>query len=275
MITLDEARSFYAKIMAAISLSTDPRLERIFESIPREAFLGIGPWKMMAGRKYVSTPTPDPIYLYQNALFALNADKGINNGEPSLHARWLGASSPKAGDTIIHIGADTGYYTAILSLLALPDGKVHAYEIEESLASKATENLSPFENVTIVGGDAVTAELPPSDLIYVNAGVVSPPLNWLEALKPEGRMIFPWCPSPNGGMAVLVTRVQNGFSLKPLMPAWFIPCVGASDNKTCSLSPNLMDAWTAASLYLKQDRDPDDTSIAIYDNVWISSKPVR
>jgi len=107
-----------------------------------------------------------------------------------LHAIWIGAVSPKPGDAVCHIGAGTGYYTAILSVLTLPGGTVHAFEIEDGLAEKARDNLRPFEGISVVTGDATKLPLPPSDLIYVNAGVVAPPLSWLQALRPRGRMIF-------------------------------------------------------------------------------------
>jgi hypothetical protein len=96
--SLDEIRGFYAKLMAAASGSHDPRLERIFELVPREAFLPPGPWKIMVGETYVDTPSADPVYLYQNTLVALDAGKGINNGVPSLHAAWIGAASPARRD---------------------------------------------------------------------------------------------------------------------------------------------------------------------------------
>jgi protein-L-isoaspartate(D-aspartate) O-methyltransferase len=35
---LDEARGHFARMMAAASGSSDPRIERAFEEIPREAF---------------------------------------------------------------------------------------------------------------------------------------------------------------------------------------------------------------------------------------------
>lgn len=133
---LDEVREFYAKMLAAASGSTNPRLERAFELVPREAFLGKGPWKIRAGRHYVETPSANPIYVYQNTLVALDAAKGINNGEPFLHAKWLGLAAPKGGESISHIGAGTGYYSAILSILALPDGKVQAFEIDRTLAPR-------------------------------------------------------------------------------------------------------------------------------------------
>ncbi len=255
--SLDEIRGFYAKLMAGASRSRDPRLERIFELVPREAFLPPGPWKIMVGDSYIDTPSADPIYLYQNALVALDTEKGINNGEPFLHAAWIGAVSPQPGEMVTHIGAGMGYYSAILSMLVLPGGRVHAFEIEEKLAAAARENLSPFENATVTAGDAVSLPVPPSDLIYVNAGVAAPPAGWLHALRPGGRMIFPWRPSKAVGIATLVTARASGLEVKPLMPAWFIPCVGASQTVPDSTPVSGNAAWRSRSLHLTAQRAPD------------------
>ena len=177
---LAEARSLYARTLAAEAGSSDPRLERVFATVPREAFLAPGPWHMLGAAGYVSTPDADPVHLYQNALVAIDAERGINNGEPALHASWISAISPRPGETVCHVGAGTGYYTAMLAMLVLPGGKVLAYEIEEQLADAARRNLAPYENVTVVHGNAVTEALPASDIIYVSAGVVAPPVAWLE-----------------------------------------------------------------------------------------------
>ena len=109
-----EVRAFYAKEMASASGSSDPRIEQTFKSVRREAFMPPGPWRVLVGDNYVETPSADPRYLYQNNLIALDAEKGINNGEPFLHARWIGALVLNAGETVTHIGAGTGYYSAIL-----------------------------------------------------------------------------------------------------------------------------------------------------------------
>ena len=271
---LAESRGFYAKLMAGASRSRDPRLERIFELVPREAFLPRGPWKIMVADKYFETPSADPAYLYQNALVALDADKGINNGEPFLHAAWIGAVAPQPGETVVHVGAGTGYYTAILSMLVLPNGRVDAFEIEADLAAAARHNLEPFESVSVTTGDAVSLPLPQADLIYVNAGVVAPPLHWLRALRPGGRMIFPWRPSKTVGIAALVTRTPSGFDLKPLMPAYFIPCVGASEAAADSASSDPDAAWRTRSLQLTSERAPDATATATYPDIWFSSSPL-
>jgi protein-L-isoaspartate(D-aspartate) O-methyltransferase len=226
----------------------------------------------MINHRYFETPSADPAYLYQNALVAIDPAKGVNNGEPFLHAAWIGAIAPRAGEAICHIGAGTGYYTAILSMLVAPAGRVTAYEIDATLAEQARHNLKPFEHVALVNEDATRAPLPPSDLIYVNAGVSAPPLSWLRALAPAGRMILPWRPSKEIGLAIVISRQDGGYSVKPLMPSWFIPCVGASDFEAAT-TPKGGEAWTTRAVWPKADRAPDQTAVAVYRDVWFSSAP--
>lgn len=205
---------------------------------------------------------------------ALDAGKGINNGEPLLHARWIGAVAPAPGETVAHIGSGTGFYTAILSMLVRPGGRVIGFEVEPGLASAAVRNLEVFENAAIIAGSAASSELPPSDVIYANAGVAAPPEQWLTALRPGGRLIFPWRPSQTIGIAVLVTRMASGFALRPLMPAYFIAFIGTADVCENPLIPDHNSAWRARSIYPHRNRKPDDSAIAIYEQVWFSSTPV-
>ncbi len=277
MTSVEDARKFYAQLMAANAGSADPRLEQAFATVPREAFLGPGPWTVVAGRALITgkgrilTPSADPVHIYQDVLVALHADKGINNGEPSLHAMWIGKTAPRNGETVTHVGAGTGYYTALLARLVSP-GRVTAFELEADLAARATRNLSAYDNVTVVHGDAVTHDLPPSDIIYVNAGVVAPPAAWLRALKPGGRMIFPWRPSKSVGVAVMVTRTDKGFACDPFMRSWFIPCVGASVANSAAKIPDGQKAASSRSIWLMADRAPDRTATAIIGDVWFSSQ---
>jgi protein-L-isoaspartate(D-aspartate) O-methyltransferase len=81
----------------------------------------------MVAEWYLETPSADAAYIYQSNLVALDAGKGINNGEPFLHAAWIGAVTPQPGETVTHVGAGTGYYSAILSMLVLADGSVNAF----------------------------------------------------------------------------------------------------------------------------------------------------
>jgi protein-L-isoaspartate(D-aspartate) O-methyltransferase len=271
---LEVVRTLYASMMALASGSDDPRFERAFELVRREAFVGPGPWHISIYQRTVLTPSANPVFLYQNVLVRLDGDKGVNNGEPFLHATWMGAVTPRPGETVCHIGAGTGYYTAILSVLTLRGGTVHAFEIDARLAAMARDNLTPFEGVRVIAGDATQLPLPPSDLIYVNAGVAAPPLSWLQALRPQGRIIMPWRPTPDDGLAIILSRRQAGFSVKPLMASYFIPCVGASSTDECTKAPDSAGAWSARSLWLTAEREPDETAVAIYRHLWFSSAEI-
>lgn len=273
--SLDDVRSHFARQMAAASGWSDPRLERAFGLVPREAFLPPGPWRVIVAGQPIRTPTDDPIFLYQNALVTIDEKKGINNGEPFLHAAWIGAVAPQPGEEIIHIGIGGGYYTAVLAMLVLPDGQVTGIEIEADLAAQARKNLEPFKNVRVIAANAATAELPPADIIYVNAGVVVPPLTWLNVLKPGGRLIFPWRPTQEIGLAVMAIRTKDGFSARTVGGAWFIPCIGAADEGVSVLTPAPQSARAVRSLVPAAVRPPDETAIAIYPDVWFSGAPAR
>lgn len=267
----DEARRHYARMMVTASGSGDARLERVFAQVPREAFLGPGPWRISVGGRYAWTPSADPAHLYQNVLVALDADRGINNGEPSLHAALIGAAAPQPGETVLQIGAGTGYYTAILAMLVQPGGRIHAYEIDEGLALRARAHLAPYPGVTLVHGDATALDLPACDLIYVNAGVVTPPLAWLDALRPGGRLIVPWQPTGRHGLALQITRDTTGFAVRPLMPIAFIPCIGASNSESCRRVPSPAETPSVRSVWRTCDRPPDASAVAITPELWFST----
>lgn len=271
MTRIAEARKFYARLMAANAGSADPRLEDVFAAVPREAFLGPGPWTVVAGNGKVETPSADPVHIYQNVLVSLDAEKGINNGEPFLHAMWIGKVAPKPGEAVTHVGAGTGYYTALLAKLVSPGGAVTAFELDSSLAERAIKNLEAYGNVTAIHGDAVVGGLPPSDIIYVNAGVAAPPAEWLKALKPGGRMVFPWRPAERIGLAVMVTRTDKGFACDPFMRSWFIPCIGAS---AASTTIDRDKAARSRKIWLTADKAPDRTATAVIGDVWFSSQSV-
>jgi protein-L-isoaspartate(D-aspartate) O-methyltransferase len=279
--SVEQFRSFYASCMASAArqptwprgYAFQTRLEGAFETVPREMFLPPGPWHVEAAPgSYVETPNADIRFLYQDLLVAIDKKRGINNGQPSGHARFMGQLEPRPGETVVHIGAGTGYYTAILSMLVAPGGGIAAFELHEDLAARASHNLQTLDNISVTAGDATALRLPEADLIYVNAGVIRPPAHWLMALRPGGRMFLPWRPAADIGIALFIKRTAIGFSVNPAMPAWFIPCVGASRGAPGDRHPGGDGAWAARALYLKAERRPDATAIAVYDELWFSSE---
>ncbi|HLA01985.1 MAG TPA: protein-L-isoaspartate O-methyltransferase [Aestuariivirga sp.] len=268
---LDDVRRSYARALGRVSGSHDPPLEEAFYRVHREAFLPPGPWKLLVEGQFLETPKADPAHVYQNVAIALDSRKGINNGEPYLHAMWIGAAAPQPGETVTQIGLGMGYYSAILSLLVQPGGRLIGFEIDSDLAETSRRNLSAYENVSVVTGDATSLEVPPSDLIYVSAAVVEPPEHWLMALRPGGRLIFPWRPTVDVALAMLVKRVSAGFEARPLMSCWFIPCAGASSYKGRLLVPSPSSAQRIRSLQLTRVQAPDESAVANYGHCWFSS----
>jgi protein-L-isoaspartate(D-aspartate) O-methyltransferase len=212
----------------------DPAVEAAFAKVPREAFLLPPPWRIGEGsptHKRRWSKTSDPAKLYQDFLVSLNQEKGINNGQPSLHALCIAALRLSQTDHVLHIGTGTGYYTAIIAELA---GSVDGYEVEPDLASRAAENLRPYPNVAIHAECATERALPDADAIYVSAGASRPDPFWLDALRDGGRLLFPLTGDRDWGGILLVERMGNGFAARFVSDCGFIPCAGARDRRTAA-----------------------------------------
>ena len=135
-------RAAYAKQVLAAASVDDARLAQAFAAIPREDFVGPGPWLVIRWlRDYVPTPDDDPVYLYTDDLVALVPERRVNNGQPSLHAHLIHRALPTVGEHVVHVGTGTGYYTAILAHLVGPSGRVTGIEYDGSLAARARANL--------------------------------------------------------------------------------------------------------------------------------------
>ena len=190
---LRELRRVYARQMLTIaSASGNERLEEAFACVPREKFLGPAGWRILTPWSPLSyIRERDPALVYQDVVVALDEERGVNNGSPSLHARWLHLVSPREGEKVAHIGAGTGYYSAILSELVGPDGRVTAIEYDAALAERARENLSDRENVDVVHDNGCGWPKEPTDVVYVNFAIPHPAAPWIENLAMGGRLIFP------------------------------------------------------------------------------------
>jgi len=275
---LTAARAFYAAMVAAAGGPLREELERAFEFVPREHFLGVGPWLAMSlyTYTYVRTPTDDPIHLYQDVLFALNDEKHINNGSPCLHGSLLGALNPARGNVVLHVGCGTGYYTAILAQLVGPRGRVIAYEVDAALARRATENLAPWENVEMRAVSGVGSKLPPCDAVYVNAGATHPAVEWFDALNDGGRLVFPLSGTESSavGVSLVVTRLKDSFAARVLGYCRFIACRDAFDEDEAA---TVTAAFRSGALWKTQslvcNDQPDDKAVLVGKGWWLSSSP--
>jgi protein-L-isoaspartate(D-aspartate) O-methyltransferase len=230
---LQTYRTAYARqVAAAAGISLGGEIEATLARLPRERFVGPPPWRILSGRGRLRTTSDDPAALYQDVLVSLGGEPGLNNGQPSLHAMCLAALGPKHGDRVVHVGAGTGYYTAVLALLVGETGVVDAYEIEPDLAERARANLAEFNQVEVHSRSGAVEPLPDCDLLYVNAAAVEPLPVWLDALRPEGRLLFPLAADDGTGEMLLLTRkTETEYAAHFFCPVQFVPCVGAQDEK--------------------------------------------
>jgi protein-L-isoaspartate(D-aspartate) O-methyltransferase len=226
---LAETRRRFAEHIAKQRKVSDQRLIEAFATVPRERYLGPGPWHVLRRPGYVVTTSDDPALVYVNAPIALDSVRNINNGEPALHIGLLAQLSPQPGDHVVQVGVGGGYYTAIIARLVRPSGNVTAIEYDATLARQAAENLAEESDVRVIHADGTSHDFDPADGIYVNAGATRPSNLWLDRLKPAGRLVMMLTTDKWWGQILKVMRLDLRYSAALLGPCGFIPCINARD----------------------------------------------
>ncbi|HYB12726.1 MAG TPA: rRNA adenine N-6-methyltransferase family protein, partial [Myxococcota bacterium] len=151
---LEGIRRRFAEELAGMLALRSKRLVQALATVAREDFVGPGPWlTLRAPEGYVSTPNRDPASLYADIPIALDPGRLLNNGAPSLVALLIDALEIEEGQKVVHIGAGTGYYSAILGEMVGPSGSVTAVELDRGFALRARRNLRPWPQVTLIPGD--------------------------------------------------------------------------------------------------------------------------
>jgi protein-L-isoaspartate(D-aspartate) O-methyltransferase len=241
-IGLDQIRRCFAEEIRVASNVHSDALVEAFASVPREQFLGPGPWMIRGidadptGAQARPTPNADPRHVYHNVSVALDLSRQLFNGQPGTIGLWIDALQLKPGDHVLHVGCASGYYTAIMAQMVGPQGRVTAIEIDADLARRAAENLAPLNWVEVRAGDG-TLELPGiADAILINAGATHPLPIWIAALGDGGRMVLPLTfgvdsmPSNiSKGLVLLVTRNQNAYTSRFFSVVAIYSCIGSRD----------------------------------------------
>lgn len=229
-------RRAYARQMGLMAGLIDPRVEAAFATVPRENFLGKGPWAITSILRGSTMTTPDdsPAHVYADTVVVIDAAKRLNNGQPSLYYRLFAEAKIADGAHIVHVGAATGYYSALLAHLAGPSGQLVAIEYEPQLARHARTNLQDLPQVRVVHGDATQIALEPADLIVISAGVTRLPETWLDALKDGGQLIVPMTPDVGMGVIFGIRRRAERYFVAVLSPVMIYQCAGARDPQSAA-----------------------------------------
>lgn len=204
---------------------------RAFASVPREAFLGPGPWFILDydTSGYWATADADPRHLYHNVLVAIDRERGLNNGQPGFWAYLLDRLELQPGERVLHIGAGVGYYSAIQAEVVGAGGRVTAIEVDPDLAARASAHLADRRNVEVIAGDGLAHRAERVDVIIVNAGVTHLQDHWLDSLPEGGRLLLPLTLSETGGGYLRVTRVDAGYAARFVSRVGIYPATSGRD----------------------------------------------
>jgi protein-L-isoaspartate(D-aspartate) O-methyltransferase len=275
---VEQARQWYAEELRFTARVNSSAVVNSFATVPREQFLGPGPWLIkspMDVAEYWTTDDDDPSHVYQDVLIALDESRGINNGQPSLWAYLFDYLDLMPGEQILHLGCGTGYYTAIIAELVGSAGRVTAVEIDATLAQKARAALADWPQVRVIHADGARTSFEPVDAIIASAGATHPVPSWLDALRPGGRLLFPMTTTRNGPGAMLLVsrRPENGFAACFLCRAGFIDFQGARDPAISRrLATALLRDQGAAVKSLRRDAHTEDETCWFHGKGWCLSR---
>lgn len=266
MDNLDLIRRFYAEEIRAVSNIQSNALVDAFAKVPREHFLGPGPWQIasfnagLTSEDYRTTEDGDPRHIYHNVLVVIEQGRHLN-GQPSGLATWLDALDLRQGERILHVGCGVGYYTAIIAEVVGSRGQVVAIELDAAIAAQARENLSYINHVELIQGDASQYDPVSFDAIFINTGVPSPRMNWVDNLRPRGRLVLPLSTNNGRGAMLRVIREDVGYAAHFLFPVKVIPGIGFHDKNTDQRLHDAFSAgpWKAVQTLRRDVHPPSET----------------
>ncbi len=232
MSEVETIRQRYAEELTYNAHLTSPAVIRAFARVPRERYLGPGPWKIFQPytRRYWTTSDADPKHLYHDVLVALDETRLLNNGQPSFLAFLIEALELREGDHVVHVGCGTGYFTAILAELVGPSGRVTACEIDAELAARSRSNLTDLLNVEVIQADGGEHDPGPANAMLINAGATHPRGIWLDALQLHGRLLLPLTPTFRSGGVLKVVHREQGYAAGFISTISIYPCIGARES---------------------------------------------
>ena len=266
----------YAEEIAALSGIVPPSLRRALATVRREDFLPPGPW-MIESLKGIYYPSEDdhPRHVLHGVGVAIDLERRLNNANPLRFTEQMALVEPRPGETVFHVGAGLGYFSALLAELVAPSGRVLAAEIDPGLRERARVNLAGWPGVEVVG-DALAAAPSAFDILYSSAGLGTLPAGWLAALRPGGRMVVPITDTHDHGLVFLLHKRAEELPWAARMISFtrHYPCLGSrAADDLAAVSTALTQASTKVAS-LRLDGHERDESCWLHHAEWcLSERP--
>ncbi len=213
------------------ALKDSPKYQRLRKNMVSEQIVrrGISDQKVLDAM----TEVPRHFFVPKKLIRQAYTDHPVPIGEgqtisqPYIVALMTERLGLKGEEKILEIGTGSGYQAAILSKIAK---EVFTIEIKEKLFKKATQLFQSigFTSIKTRSGDGYFGwqEAAPFDCIMITAAVnhIPPPL--LKQLKNGGKLILPLGNPFSFQNLVLVTKIDDDYTVKQITGVLFVPLTG-------------------------------------------------
>jgi protein-L-isoaspartate(D-aspartate) O-methyltransferase len=187
----------------------DERVLRGALEIPREEFV----------------PIENRVLSYRDDPVTIGFGQSIS--QPYMTALMAECLKLQGTETVLDVGAGSGYSAALLGALA---AKVYAIELIPALAALASKNLERTGcggNIVVIAGDGSLGypEFAPYDAISVAAGAPDVPAALIEQLRDPGHLVIPVGPMADQELRV-VTKHNGKIESRVVTLCRFVPLRG-------------------------------------------------
>jgi protein-L-isoaspartate(D-aspartate) O-methyltransferase len=192
-------------------------IEAAFRAVPRHLFVPGAPLDEVYSDQAIPTKWID-------------GSPVSSSSQPAIMAAMLAQLDLRPGQSVLEIGAATGYNAALLAQIVGPGGRVLTIDIDEDLVAGAREHLAAaaVENVEVVCADGAEGwpERAPYDRIIVTVGAADIASAWREQLRPGGRLVLPLS-LRSGQLSIAFENIDGVLHSRSLVPCGFLMLRGS------------------------------------------------